>query len=31
MRTVIIFNPDDGKQLKMFGFNILIFNHFLTL
>jgi len=31
MRTVIIFNPDDGKQVKMFGLTILIFNYFLTL
>ena len=25
-----LFNPDNGKQPKTFGFNILIFNHFLT-
>ena len=32
VRTVIIFNPDDGKQPKTFGLNNfqLIFNYFLT-
>ena len=25
-----LFNPDDVKQPKTFGLNILIFNHFLT-
>ena len=30
VRPVIIFNPDDGKQPKTFGSNILIFNHFIT-
>ena len=31
VRTVIIFNPDDGKQPKTFGSNIVIFNHFNLL